>query len=129
MQGWRHHIWLRLKTMWKRRQLDRDLDDETAFHLAMREGQNRAAADIAGMVLRETLFLAAIALTLGLGCALILTRVLDTLLFEVTATDPATLLSVFCPVFCLVFCVSALAALLPASRAMRVDPTIALRHE
>jgi ABC-type lipoprotein release transport system permease subunit len=43
----------------------------------------------------------------------------------VTPTDPTTLLAVFC----LVFCVAALSAFLPASRAMRVDPTIALRHE
>ncbi len=93
--------------------------------LGIRIALGACAADIAGMILRETLFLAAIALTLGLACAFILTRVLNTLLFEVTPTDPATLLSVFC----LVFCVAALAAFLPASRAMRVDPTIALRHE
>jgi predicted permease len=93
--------------------------------LGIRIALGARAADIAGMILKETLFLAAIALTLGLACALILTRVLNTLLFEVTPTDPATLFSVFC----LVFCVAALAAFLPARRAMRVDPTIALRHE
>jgi predicted permease len=93
--------------------------------LGIRIALGARAADIAGMVLRETLFLTAIALTLGLASALILTRVLNTLLFEVTPTDPTTLLAVFC----LVFCVAALSAFLPASRAMRVDPTIALRHE
>jgi putative ABC transport system permease protein len=54
-----------------------------------------------------------------------LTRVLTTLLFEVTPTDPATLLSVTC----LVFCVATLAASLPVRRAMRVDPIVALRDE
>jgi putative ABC transport system permease protein len=42
MQGWRHQIWLRVKALWKRPQLDRDLDDELAFHLAMRKEKNRA---------------------------------------------------------------------------------------
>ncbi len=36
-------LWLRIKLLWKREQLDRDLDDELAFHLAKREQDNRAA--------------------------------------------------------------------------------------
>lgn len=40
---WRNKTWLRLKSVWKRRQLDRDLSDEVAFHLAMREEKNRLA--------------------------------------------------------------------------------------
>jgi len=43
MQEWHHQIWLRVKALWERTQLDRDLDDELAFHLAMREEKNRAA--------------------------------------------------------------------------------------
>ncbi len=38
---WRNKTWLRIKTLWKRSQLDRDLEDEVAFHLAMREEKNR----------------------------------------------------------------------------------------
>jgi putative ABC transport system permease protein len=38
---WRSKTWLRIKTLWKRSQLDRDLNDEVAFHLAMREEKNR----------------------------------------------------------------------------------------
>jgi predicted permease len=93
--------------------------------LGIRIALGARAADIAGMILKDVLFLAVIALTIGLACALILTRVLTTLLFEVTPTDPATLLSVTC----LVFCVATLAAFLPARRAMRVDPMLALRDE
>lgn len=37
-----HGLWLRLQTMFRRRRLDRDLDEELAFHLAMREQKNRA---------------------------------------------------------------------------------------
>jgi putative ABC transport system permease protein len=40
---WRNKTWLRIKTLWKRSQLDRDLNDEVAFHLAMREEKNRLA--------------------------------------------------------------------------------------
>jgi hypothetical protein len=40
---WPNEIWLRLKALLRRKQLDRDLDDEVAFHLAMREEKNRAA--------------------------------------------------------------------------------------
>ncbi|HZV87552.1 MAG TPA: ABC transporter permease [Candidatus Binatus sp.] len=40
---WRNKTWLLLKAIWKRSQLDRDLNDEVAFHLAMREEKNRRA--------------------------------------------------------------------------------------
>lgn len=42
MRGWLHQIWLRINRLWRRRQLDRDLDDELAFHFAMREQKNQA---------------------------------------------------------------------------------------
>jgi len=54
-----------------------------------------------------------------------LTRLLKSLLFEVTPTDPATLLSVAC----LLLAVAAVATFLPARRAARIDPLIALRYE
>ncbi len=41
--GWRNEMWLRVKALWRRSQLDRDLNDEVAFHLAMREEKNRIA--------------------------------------------------------------------------------------
>ena len=40
--GWLHNLRLRIKVVRKRGQLDRDLDDEVAFHLAMRAEKNRA---------------------------------------------------------------------------------------
>ena len=40
---WLQQTWLRLKTLWKRPELDRDLGEEVAFHLAMREEKNRLA--------------------------------------------------------------------------------------
>jgi predicted permease len=41
--GWLNRQWLRITTLWRRRELDRDLEEEMAFHLAMREEKNREA--------------------------------------------------------------------------------------
>ena len=83
------------------------------------------SADVVRLVLREALTLAGIALGLGLAGSLALSRLLQSLLFEVAPTDPATLALVSC----VIFGVSALAAALPARRATRIDPMIALRYE
>jgi putative ABC transport system permease protein len=93
--------------------------------IGIRVALGARSADIYRLVLRESLTLSAIALALGLLGSLALGRVLQSLLFEVTPTDPLTLVSV-CAV---VLAVSTLAAALPARRATRVDPTVALRYE
>jgi len=93
--------------------------------IGIRVALGARSADVVRLVLREALTLAAIALLLGLAGSLALSRVLQTLLFEVTTTDPATLASV-CG---LVLTVSALAAVLPARRATHIDPMVALRYE
>ena len=62
---------------------------------------------------------------LGVGGALALTRLLKTLLFGVSATDPLT----FIVIAALLILVALLACWLPARRATKVDPLIALRHD
>jgi len=69
--------------------------------------------------------LAGIGVVMGLAGALALTRVLRSLLFEVTPTDPITLFTVSS----LLLIVSGVAIAVPARRAMSVDPMVALRHE
>ncbi|HEX6306978.1 MAG TPA: ABC transporter permease [Longimicrobiales bacterium] len=77
------------------------------------------------MVLRQGLDLAGIGTALGLAGAIALTRLLESVLFEVDSRDPLTFLVV--PV--VLIAVSALAAWLPARRASRVPPLHALREE
>jgi ABC-type antimicrobial peptide transport system permease subunit len=81
--------------------------------------------DVGRMILREALILTILALSIGLACALVLTRALRSLLFGVSPTDPGTLLAVSAAVLA----VAALSAFLPAWRATRVDPMVALRYE
>jgi ABC-type antimicrobial peptide transport system permease subunit len=71
------------------------------------------------------LTLALIGLAAGLTAALVLTRLMGALLFEVRPNDPATLAGVAV----LIAAVAAAASLVPAFRATRVDPIAALREE
>jgi ABC-type antimicrobial peptide transport system permease subunit len=81
--------------------------------------------DVLAMVLRQAGVLAAVGLAGGLAASLALTRFLSTLLFEVRATDVATLFAIAA----LLSAVALAASYLPARRAASVDPTTALRYE
>ncbi len=81
--------------------------------------------DVAGMVLKEGLVLAALGIALGLAGALALTRLMKALLFEVSATDPAT----FAAVPLLLAIVALIASYVPAQRASEVEPLEAIRYE
>jgi ABC-type antimicrobial peptide transport system permease subunit len=82
-------------------------------------------ADIRSLVLGQALRLAGVGLAIGLAGALGATRIIDSLLFGVTAHDPAT----FAGVSVALVLVMLTAAYLPARRAMRVDPIVSLRTE
>jgi predicted permease len=84
--------------------------------------------DVFRIVVGQGLTLALAGLAIGVTAALILTRLLlsfSHLLYGVGASDPATLVSVSA----VLFGVASLACYLPARRAMRVDPMVALRHD
>jgi predicted permease len=81
--------------------------------------------DILGLVLSHGMKLALIGVALGLFAAYGLTRFLQKMLFGVTPTDPAT----FAVISLLVVFVAMLACIVPARRAMKVDPLKALRYE
>ena len=82
-------------------------------------------ADVLKQVLLEGGRLTALGLTLGLIAALVLTRLMESLLFGVKPSDPLTL-AVAAAVLVLV---ALTACYLPAHRATRVDPMVALRYE
>ena len=77
------------------------------------------------LVLAQGLRLTLLGIIFGVAGALVLTRMLQTLLYEVAPTDPLTFVSVLV----LLVGVALVAAYLPARRAMRVDPMVALRYE
>ena len=81
--------------------------------------------DVLGLVLASGLRLVALGVVIGLAGAFALTRVLQTLLFGVTAHDPLT----FAGNAALLVPVATAACLLPALRATRVNPIVALRAE
>ena len=93
--------------------------------MGIRVALGASRGGILGMVLRETLLLAFAGLAMGLPCALLASRLLGHMLFGVSASDPATVAAVALTLAS----VAASAAYVPARRAMRVDPMVALRHE
>ena len=93
--------------------------------LGVRMALGAGTGDLLRLVVRQGLILAVIGLILGLGAALALNRVMASLLFEVTSTDPAT----FAGLSLLLVVIATIACLVPALRAARVDPVTALRCE
>ena len=77
------------------------------------------------MILRQSLLPVVFGLIAGLGIAFVFGRILAGLLYGITSADPVTYLSVGA----LLFGIAAAAVYVPARRAMRVDPIVALRYE
>jgi ABC-type antimicrobial peptide transport system permease subunit len=82
-------------------------------------------SDVRRMMIGHGLRLAAIGVGLGVAGALGVTRLIGSLLYDVTPTDPLSFVAVAAPMLG----VAAIAAYVPAQRATQVDPVVALRTE
>ena len=82
-------------------------------------------SDVVRLVLGQGARMAALGVVVGIGASLAITRLMSSLLFGVSATDPLT----FAGVALLVSLIALAASYIPARRAMRVDPVKALRYE
>ncbi|HEV8042847.1 MAG TPA: ABC transporter permease [Bryobacteraceae bacterium] len=93
--------------------------------IGIRMALGARAADVLQLIVRQGMALVLIGLAVGVAGALALTRVMSSLLFDVKPWDPLTLTSVSV----LLAAVAFAASYIPARRATRVDPMIALRYE
>jgi putative ABC transport system permease protein len=98
---------------------------QRTHEIGIRLALGAQAHDVLWLIVRQGLALTLVGVALGLIGAWGLTRVLQNLLYEVSATDPVT----FACIALLLLAVAGAASFIPAWRATKVDPLVALRHE
>jgi predicted permease len=93
--------------------------------IGVRAALGASRSNIFGMIVGQGARLAGLGIAIGIAAALGVTRTMSSFLYEVRPADPAT----FVVVCVILLSVTALACYLPARRATRVDPLVALRHD
>jgi len=98
---------------------------QRTHEIGIRMALGARAANVLSLIMKNGLTLVLTGIVIGVGSAFMLTRFLTTLLFGIEPTDSVT----FVVVSTVFFVIAMVAALIPAMRATRVDPVIALRSE
>jgi predicted permease len=98
---------------------------QRTYEMGIRRAVGAQDGHILQLIVGQAMGLAVTGTTIGVVCAFGLTRVMKTLLFHVSTTDPAT----FTGIATLFLAVALLASFIPARRATRIDPMAAFRYE
>jgi putative ABC transport system permease protein len=98
---------------------------ERTREIGVRMALGAGSGNVLKMIMRHALVLISIGCVAGLAGSFALTRLISSGLYGVTATDPAT----YVGISALLIAVALIACLIPTVRAVRVDPTVALRYE
>ncbi|MBV9886357.1 MAG: ABC transporter permease [Acidobacteria bacterium] len=98
---------------------------QRTHEIGLRMALGARRGDVLRLVLANGVKMALTGIAVGIAAAIALTRLFETLIYGISATDPLT----FSGVACILLLVAAAACLVPALRATRVDPIVALRHD